>query len=207
MAQEQRKLKLPTRKVKRPQAVILIASLTIISGLYSLALLIIPPLNQEQGDYDNKEVGWENTIQRTWGFGIAITEIIIGIFTFGGKEWAWNSNVVSQTCSLTYLSISISTMPNIEGEHAIEQFLVSIIIPIIILPCLFKSEVRSYFGKGNFSLKDLVRLDIHVAKKYLHHLWIAAICASVLFSVMGLLVLIASGLHNREIIWIALYCL
>jgi hypothetical protein len=72
---------------------------------------------------------------------------------------------------------------------------------------ILNSKVRSYFGKGNYSIKYLIHIDKQIAKNYLHHLWIAAICATILFSLMGLLILVVAGLSNLElnpeILWIA----
>jgi hypothetical protein len=47
-----------------------------------------------------------------------------------------------------------------------------------------------YFGKRNFSIRRLMYIDREGAWHYLHYLWIASLFASILFSMIGLLLLV-----------------
>jgi hypothetical protein len=79
-------------KFKCPLGILLIAIFTICIG----SLTFGEGLNYMR---EEKE-GFQYLSQGTLLAGIGVTEIIVGIFTFRGKGWAWKSNVVSQIAGI-----------------------------------------------------------------------------------------------------------
>jgi hypothetical protein len=105
--------------------------------------------------------GFQYLIQGTLSAGIGNTEILVGIFTFRGKGWAWKSNVVSQIAGIILDNISkivsfdnrsILNQETIIAPPSLPLILVQIVIGVLVLRYLFTPKVRSYFGRVFFLL-------------------------------------------------------
>jgi hypothetical protein len=130
----------------RPSAVTYIAILVILMGFYGLFL----------GLYEINEglVSTHGILEA----GIGTSEITVGIFALRGKGWAGKSLIASQIAAITFFIMAFLDMIPLDPI----LFLGSI-FAIPILPLLFRSKVKAYFGKSNFSLKHLMELDLEGA--------------------------------------------
>lgn len=145
---------------KRPTGVTIIGILNIIGGILGLIMGFVlialgPTLSQisenDTSDTMNTNIELSKIDDYLHIFGIisipiGIASLIVGIGLLKGKGWAWSGAVILSIISIVFNLVYAALLGGVEAS-SIGGTIVGIIINGIILAYLFKSNVKSYFGK------------------------------------------------------------
>lgn len=115
---------------------------------------------------------------------VGISQIVVALAIWSGKEWAWTSNVVSLVVGILLAAL--------DGfRHGSLGTISLVVLNLALLLYLLSPLVRSYFGKYELSIsrkkgwRSLFVMDESKAFGYIQHAWIAGMIYGVLLVCIG----------------------
>ena len=125
-------------KLKRPIGVTILAILFIISGVYSVGSIL---------GFDTPLILWDWSEMSIEEGGFAIYAVVfgmigiaVGVAMFSGKRWAWPAVII-----MIIVGIALSIIFGFLGDYGEPLF--EIILSVIVLLYMRKSNVKAYFGR------------------------------------------------------------
>ena len=125
-------------KLKRPIGVTILAILFIISGLMSVGSIL---------GFDTPLILWDWSEMSIEEAGFAVYAVVggmigiaIGVAMFSGKRWAWPAVII-----MIIVELALSIIFGFLGDYR-EPFF-EIILSVIVLLYMRKSNVKAYFGR------------------------------------------------------------
>jgi len=125
-------------KLKRPIGVTILAILFIISGVISTGWIL---------GFDTPLILWDWSEMSIEEGGFAIYAVVfgmigiaVGVAMFSGKRWAWPAVII-----MVIASIALSIIFVFLGDYG--ELLFEIILDVIFLLYMRKSNVKAYFGR------------------------------------------------------------
>ena len=125
-------------KLKRPIGVTILAILFIISGLMSVGSIL---------GFDTPLILWDWSEMSIEEAGFAVYAVVggmigiaVGVAMFSGKHWAWPAIII-----MVIVSIAGSIIFQFVDDYRVSLF--EIILYVIVLLYMRKSNVKAYFGR------------------------------------------------------------
>jgi len=127
-------------KLKRPIGVTILAILFIISGVYSVGNILGYGIDVPLYFVDLSEMSIEEGGFAVYAVVGGMIGIAVGVAMFSGKRWAWPAVII-----MVIVDLAISIIFEFVGDYQGSFFV--IILDVIVLLYMRKSNVKAYFGR------------------------------------------------------------
>ena len=127
-------------KLKRPIGVTILAILFIISGVMSIGSILGYGIDSPLFFVDWSEMSIEEGGFAIYAVVGGMIGIAVGVAMFSGKRWAWPAVII-----MVIVDLAISIIFEFVGDYQGSFFV--IILDVIVLLYMRKSNVKAYFGR------------------------------------------------------------